>query len=504
MHRHLSRSFAATGATALLATALLTAPGAQAAAATACQGKDATIDGTGQATVTGTPGKDVIVASQGSTVTALAGDDTICVLAGTATTPTTVDAGEGDDSVDTSTIPAGATVTTTLGAGDDGYTGGAGSDQVTTGAGANTVTTGAGDDRVDSGVAGQPNGDKIDLGVGDDVLTFHGVQTPAGSANFGEGNNTLIDSDGGVVAINATTRVLERNGVVALRYQGNVTTYIVESNAVSVSLTGTKTNETFVLRDPATGATPTTVAVDMAGGDDTVTIRSNVLDGSTWDGGDGTDLFQVAYDYKDLLLDLRSGQFETGAADVTADQRVSNFENVDAVTATVTVKGSDTANVLNLQGCLMTAVGRAGADTINTGVAIEAAPALTCTGSKLVARGGKDADTINGSIGDDRLFGNTGEDLLTAMGGNDVIFGGDDTDRIRGNGGDDKVRGGTGDDELAGNFGDDRVQGDQGNDRLLAHAGNDVLVGGLGFDRANGGKGSDKCSAVERSKKCER
>lgn len=504
MPRLVRRSLAATGSTALLAAALLTAPGASAAAATTCQGKAVTIDGTGQAAVTGTPGNDVIAASQGSTVTALAGDDTICVLPGTATTATSVDAGEGNDSVDTSALPAGAVVTTTLGEGEDTYAGGAASDQVNAGAGTDTVVTGAGDDTVESGTVGQPNGDKIDLGVGDDVLTFRGVQTPAGSVDLGEGNNTLLDTDGGVVAITATTRTVERNGVVVLRWQGNVTTYVVDSTAASVSFTGTNAAETFVLRDPAVGATPTTVAVDMAGGDDTVTIRSNVLDGSSWNGGDDTDLFEIAFDYTQLLLDLRSTQFETGAPDVTVDQRVSNFENVAAVTATMTVKGSDGANGLNLRGCDVVAVGRAGADSIDNRVAIDDAPALTCTGSKLVARGGKDDDTIDGTVGNDKLFGNKGEDFLTGNGGDDVIFGGDDVDRIQGNGGDDKVRGGTGNDELGGNSGNDRVQGDQGDDRLLGNADKDVLVGGLGFDRANGGEGFDRCNAVERRKKCER
>ncbi len=457
MHQHVRRTLAATGSTALLAAALLTAPGAQAAAATTCQGKAVTIDGTGMPTVTGTPGNDVIAASQGSTVTALAGDDTTCIIPGIATTPasTTVDAGDGNDSVET-------------------------------------------------GNAGQPNPDKIDLGAGDDVLIFHGVQTPAGSVDFGLGNNTLVDTDGGGVAINATTRVLERNGVVALRWKSDVTTYIVESTATSASFAGTSANETFVLRDPATGATPTTVAVDMSGGDDTITLRSNILDGSTWNGGDGTDLFQVAFNYKQLLLDFRSGQFETGTPDVTADQRVTDFENADVVTDTITIKGNDVANVFNLQGCDIVAVGRAGADTIGTGVDVEAAPALPCFGIKMVARGGKDADTITGTAGADRLFGNKGDDLITAKFGTDVIFGGDEDDRIKGSGGNDKVRGGKGNDELGGNSGNDRVQGDQGNDRLLAHAGDDVLVGGLGFDRANGGKGLDRCSAVERQKKCER
>ena len=79
MHRHVRHTFAITGTTALLAAALLIAPGAQAAAAITCQGKDVTIDGTSQAAVNGTPENDVIAASVGSTVTALAGDDTIFI-----------------------------------------------------------------------------------------------------------------------------------------------------------------------------------------------------------------------------------------------------------------------------------------------------------------------------------------------------------------------------------------------------------------------------------------
>ena len=139
MHRHVRRSLAATGTTTLLAAALLIAPGAQAAAATTCQGKTVTIDGTGMATVTGTPGDDVIVASVGANVTALAGDDTICVLPGTATTPTTIDAGDGDDSVDTTGLAATSTVTTMLGAGKNTYTGGPGTDRVTSGAAASRI-----------------------------------------------------------------------------------------------------------------------------------------------------------------------------------------------------------------------------------------------------------------------------------------------------------------------------------------------------------------------------
>ena len=302
-----------------------------------------------------------------------------------------------------------------------------------------------------------------------------------------------------MVAIDANSRRVNRAGATVLTWQGVVSSFVVESTATAIAFTGTAAAESFVVVDPATGAQPTRVKVDMAGGDDTMTIRANVLDDSTWNGGDGTDAFQVARDYGQVLLDLRSTQFETGAPDVTVDQRVSNVENADVVSATVSVKGGDGPNAINVQGCDMNAVGRAGNDTIATGTLIANAPSLTCTGTKLVARGGKATDTVSGSPGADRLFGNKGEDKVSGFGGDDVIFGGDDTDRITGNGGIDTVRGGKGNDELGGNEGNDRVQGDQGDDRLLGHAGNDVLVGGLGFDRGNGGKGKDKAFSVERA-----
>ncbi|WP_165807126.1 calcium-binding protein [Nocardioides currus] len=504
MHHHVRRSLAASGTTALLAAALLTAPGAHAAAATTCLGKAVTIDGTTTGTVAGTDGDDVIVALAGSSITGLAGNDTICVLPGTATTATVIDAGPGDDAVDTTPLAAGTAVTATLGPGDDSYAGGAAADVVTAGPGVDTVSTGAGNDSVSSGVAGEANADKIDLGSGDDVLDWHGNQTGNGSVEVGDGVNTLNDGDGGTVAIDANGRRVNRNGNNVLAWNGAFTHYVVESSASVIAFAGTAAAETFEVTDPATGAQPTKVKVDMGAGDDTMTVRANVVDLSTWNGGDGVDTFEVAYNYGQVLLDLRSTQFETGAPDVTVDQRVSNVENVDAVATTVTLKGGDGPNVLNMQGCTMTAAGRAGADTISYGVDLDNAPAITCSDTKLVARGGKDTDTITGTNGDDRLFGNKGEDVINALAGDDVIFGGDDTDRIQGGSGNDKVRGGKGDDMLGGNEGNDRVQGDQGNDRLLGHSGNDTLVGGLGFDRGDGGPGFDRSFKVENRRNIER
>lgn len=86
---------------ALVAGALLSAPSAAASGtAQTCQGKPATIVGTGP-DIQGTTGNDVIVTGGSSVTLADAGDDLICV------TPYPhedlfVDAGPGDDVVDAS------------------------------------------------------------------------------------------------------------------------------------------------------------------------------------------------------------------------------------------------------------------------------------------------------------------------------------------------------------------------------------------------------------------
>ncbi|WP_159083732.1 calcium-binding protein [Nocardioides terrigena] len=99
--------------TALTATTLLTAAFLTAAPATAigetCQGRPATIVGTG-ADVLGTPGDDVIVTGASKTTDAGDGNDLICVT-GSAGDEIYADAGRGDDSVDASTSLAQSIIT---------------------------------------------------------------------------------------------------------------------------------------------------------------------------------------------------------------------------------------------------------------------------------------------------------------------------------------------------------------------------------------------------------
>lgn len=95
------------------ATALVL-PAGPASAATVCQGKPATIEGS-SGILTGTEGDDVIVGhGTAVAVRALGGNDLICVDGND------VDAGPGDDSV-VSNAPAGAFTSVTLVGGNDTY-----------------------------------------------------------------------------------------------------------------------------------------------------------------------------------------------------------------------------------------------------------------------------------------------------------------------------------------------------------------------------------------------
>ena len=82
----------------------------------------------------------------------------------------------------------------------------------------------------------------------------------------------------------------------------------------------------------------------------------------------------------------------------------------------------------------------------------------TVTGS-LIRLGGATADSITGSVADDRLYGNDGNDTISGAAGNDILFGG------------------SGDDSLTGGAGNDSFNVDIGTDTIADFgAGADVLV----------------------------
>jgi Ca2+-binding RTX toxin-like protein len=102
---------------------------------------------------------------------------------------------------------------------------------------------------------------------------------------------------------------------------------------------------------------------------------------------------------------------------------------------------------------------------------------------KQVVFGGQEADRIEGSGDDDRLYGMLGNDTIEGKGGDDYIEGGKGNDTIDGDSGQDTLKGGSGDDILNGGNGKDSLTGDAGSDTLDGGEGNDTLAGGAGHDR---------------------
>lgn len=78
--------------------------------------------------------------------------------------------------------------------------------------------------------------------------------------------------------------------------------------------------------------------------------------------------------------------------------------------------------------------------------------------------GGKAADVLKGTTGDNLMFGNGGNDKIYAGAGSDYVLGG---------------------------AGNDTLSGSSGKDRLMGEAGNDRISGGSGADSLSGGSGAD-------------
>lgn len=171
--RHRSLSLTAT---VLLAGALVAAPSTATAAGETCQGRPATIVGTGPAVV-GTTGDDVIVSGPSMVVNADAGNDLICL---TSAAFVRTDAGPGDDVVDASVTTAVNPETETLtelGTGRDRFLGSPFIDAVSSDGTDDEVSTGLGHDRLWITITGMSTGvlgsyDGGGAPEGGDVLTL--------------------------------------------------------------------------------------------------------------------------------------------------------------------------------------------------------------------------------------------------------------------------------------------------------------------------------------------
>ena len=192
-------------------------------------------------------------------------------------------------------------------------------------------------------------------------------------------------------------------------------------------------------------------------------------------------------------------------------------------------------------------VGDGGVDTfsytLNGGPTASVTVTITGVDNNDIFQGGLFSDTINGGVGDDRIFGDGGADILSGGADNDFIDGGRNDDMIFGDGGDDILDGDLGADTINGGSGTDtvtfagrglavtlslatggvtgraagdtyisienvigspfddiitgdgeanRLEGGRGDDQLFGAGGDDFLDGGVtGADAFDGGIGTD-------------
>ncbi len=104
------------------------------------------------------------------------------------------------------------------------------------------------------------------------------------------------------------------------------------------------------------------------------------------------------------------------------------------------------------------------------------------------------AETTNGTEGDDVICGTEEDDTILGHGGSDRIFGFGGADTLEGGAADDDIDGGDGDDKrIYGGPGDDTIAGGVGDDgeESFASVISNVVAGGPGNDEINGGPGLD-------------
>lgn len=202
-------------------------------------------------------------------------------------------------------------------------------------------------------------------------------------------------------------------------------------------------------------------------------------------GGEGQDY--ARYDdanHGNLTIRLDTPEANTGAA---AGDTYSGIEGIYGGAGNDRIYGDATANHFLGQGGNDILYGKAGNDTLD---------------------GSDGNDHLYGGAGADRLVGGAGQDYarydeanhgnltirLDAPEANTGVAAGDTYSGIEGvygGSGNDTIHGDAGANHLLGQGGNDRLYGNAGNDRLGGAAGNDFLYGGLGADHMDGGAGTD-------------
>lgn len=404
----------------LLAPVVLTAGLASstspATAATSCRGVPATIEASGVQRIDGTEGDDVIVADDVIAISALGGDDLVCV---TGDTSTFVDAGAGDDVVDGS---GANSVNGVLGDGDDTFRGSAAVDSVWAGsqdgsdAGRDVIDAGPRGEDFDivrSGQSGSPNPDRIT----GEWLTLRWAGTPTSdSAAVGSTDSLFVMADQalGRIAIDSNAGTFTPGSSPSLDLSGftSFSVAIRGRNLEQLTFRGSNRDETLFVPN----APKSVVRVAMGGGDDELTVGTYGK-GSSFSGGDGRDYLDVLAPAH-LDLDLRGETLTRGRGKKARTFEANSFEDAFLRANTARLIGTGRPNRLSTDACRTRIEGLGGNDRIN---------GFNDTGFDRAGRKCTGQDSVSA-----RVLGGPGNDLLRGSAAKDLIIGGPGRDRAKG------------------------------------------------------------------------
>lgn len=295
----------------------------------------------------------------------------------------------------------------------------------------------------------------------------------------GSGNDAnAIQDTAGNDALSFTAQTVANNTVdniapvfASASVNGNALT-ISYSEADLLSATTAAANAFSVTNGGAVNSV-TAVAVDTSAKKITLTLSNAVTNGQA-----------VTVSYNDPT----SGNDDAAVQDVSGNDAVSfaaqTVNNLTAASAVIT------SPVIALPNNTITAL-PADTRTYDTELSLS-----------------EDADTLDGSPGNEKFLGLGGNDTLNGKEGNDYLDGGAGNDALDGGAGDDYLLGGDGNDLINDSLGNNSIDGGAGNDSIVDYyssAGN--VDGGEGDDSltvyygknntVHGGNGNDNLSSAE-------
>jgi hypothetical protein len=355
---------------------------------TTAQGTD------GTATITGSPGDDVIVVGNfATTFNGGAGNDTL--TGGTAAD--TISGGAGND-------------TLTGSGGNDTINGEAGNDTITaTTAGNYTITGGAGNDTADFGGT-LTNADSFDGGDGTDTLFLNNTSATTINAYSITATNTLNDKITSVEKIDFGSTLAQN---VDLGRLDGISDVVIDNLAADVTLSGIGATNNFLIK-ATTGQALTLTLADVTGTSDVVNINLNaaaLINANTITAA-GVETVNILGD------DNAAGDSSTiNVLTLTANKATSIVvTGNDGLTLTAT--GSTKVTNFDASG-----IAANDANDTAANMAVTYASLNTSSTAAVTIKGGPGNDSLTGNAGIDTITGGAGTDTLTASAGNDVYSG---------------------------------------------------------------------------------